>query len=234
MAPALLGLGPGLAFFAAVLGPKSFVVLLSLFSAFLWLLVMLLSSALLRPWAPLRGGAAGPYAGALLACAVFLMLLESSSLVAAEWGGGEDGENQVTWREHLESTLKEREVYWANKRESREDPTRTLCLTIDGADQGDFHLPSWWEQDKRACKMYKLKTHVTGCLVAGRQPWCFVSGDACKNGHNLTIQVLYDVLVGIKKDEGVLPDHINIQLDNTTRQNKGKYFFAFCQYLVHK
>jgi len=36
--------------------------------------------------------------GALLACAMFLMLLESSHLVEAEWGGGEDGENQVTWR----------------------------------------------------------------------------------------------------------------------------------------
>lgn len=65
---ALLGLGPGLAFFLVVLAPKSFVVLLTLASAFLWLTVLLLVSAVLRPWAPLPfSGDARAAAGALLA-----------------------------------------------------------------------------------------------------------------------------------------------------------------------
>lgn len=63
---ALLGLGPGLAFFLAIISPKSFVVLLSLFSAFLWLVVMLLTSALLRGFVPISATQPA-YAGTLLA-----------------------------------------------------------------------------------------------------------------------------------------------------------------------
>lgn len=63
---ALLGLGPGIAFFLAVIAPKSFVVLLSLFSAFLWLVVMLLASALLRGFVPIASTQQA-YAGTLLA-----------------------------------------------------------------------------------------------------------------------------------------------------------------------
>jgi anterior pharynx defective protein 1 len=63
---ALLGLGPGIAFFLAIIAPKSFVVLLSLFSAFLWLVVMLVTAALLRGFVPLAPTQAA-HAGTLLA-----------------------------------------------------------------------------------------------------------------------------------------------------------------------
>lgn len=63
---ALLGLGPGIAFFLAIIAPKSFVVLLSLFSAFLWLVVMLATAALLRGFVPVAPTQPA-HAGALLA-----------------------------------------------------------------------------------------------------------------------------------------------------------------------
>lgn len=63
---ALLGIGPGIAFFVMIIAPKSFVVLLSLFSAFLWLVVMLLTSALLRGFVPIAATTPA-YAGTLLA-----------------------------------------------------------------------------------------------------------------------------------------------------------------------
>lgn len=63
---ALLGIGPGIAFFCVIIAPKSFVVLLSLFSAFLWLVVMLLTSALLRGFVPITTTQPA-YAGVLLA-----------------------------------------------------------------------------------------------------------------------------------------------------------------------
>lgn len=61
-----LGIGPGIAFFLAVIAPKSFVVLLSFFSAFYWLLVLLLTSAIFRGFVPLPSTQPA-YAGALLA-----------------------------------------------------------------------------------------------------------------------------------------------------------------------
>lgn len=63
---ALLGLGPGIAFFLAIIAPKSFVVLLSLFSAFLWLVVMLATAALLSGFVPVAPTQPA-HAGALLA-----------------------------------------------------------------------------------------------------------------------------------------------------------------------
>jgi anterior pharynx defective protein 1 len=61
-----LGIGPGIAFFLAIIAPKSFVVLLSFFSAFYWLLVLLVTSALFRGFVPLPSTQPS-YAGALLA-----------------------------------------------------------------------------------------------------------------------------------------------------------------------
>lgn len=62
----LLGIGPGIAFFLLVIVPKSFVVLLSLFSAFLWLVVLLLTTAVFRGFVPISNNQPA-YAGALLA-----------------------------------------------------------------------------------------------------------------------------------------------------------------------
>jgi anterior pharynx defective protein 1 len=64
---ALLGLGPGIAFFLVIIAPKSFVVLLSLFSAFLWLVVMLLTSAVLRGFVPTATSSQPVFAAALIA-----------------------------------------------------------------------------------------------------------------------------------------------------------------------
>jgi anterior pharynx defective protein 1 len=61
-----LGIGPGIAFFIIIIAPKSFVVLLSAFSAFLWLVVMLITSAIFRGFVPLPAQQPS-YAGALLA-----------------------------------------------------------------------------------------------------------------------------------------------------------------------
>lgn len=61
----LLGLGAPAAFFAVFIAPKSFVVLVSIFSAFLWLCVLLLTTALLRGFVPLAPTAAS-YAGAVI------------------------------------------------------------------------------------------------------------------------------------------------------------------------
>ncbi|KAG2438950.1 hypothetical protein HYH02_010743 [Chlamydomonas schloesseri] len=61
-----LGLGPGIAFFIVLIARKSFLVLLALFSAFLWLVVLLLISAIFRAFVPLSS-TIGPYAGMLAA-----------------------------------------------------------------------------------------------------------------------------------------------------------------------
>jgi hypothetical protein len=61
-----LALGPAAAFYGVFIAPKSFVVLLSIFSAFFWLVVLLLTSAVFRggqfpACRGCSGGAAGAY-----------------------------------------------------------------------------------------------------------------------------------------------------------------------------
>ena len=48
-----------------------------------------------------------------------------------------------------------------------------------------------------------------------------------------TIEVLWRVLNDIQTEEGQLPGVLLLQLDNTTKQNKGRFLFAFLALLVH-
>lgn len=64
-----LGLGPGIAFFLAVLAQKSFLVLLTFTSAFFWLLTLLITSGIFRGFVPLESTQSA-YAGLLVGSVV--------------------------------------------------------------------------------------------------------------------------------------------------------------------
>mmetsp|Transcript_9328 Transcript_9328/g.16507 ORF Transcript_9328/g.16507 Transcript_9328/m.16507 type:complete len:287 (+) Transcript_9328:67-927(+) len=68
-----LGMGPGLVFFGFFIAPKSFLVLLTLTSAFFWLLSLLLISAIFKGFLPVTV-VASHYAG-LVACSVAIQEL---------------------------------------------------------------------------------------------------------------------------------------------------------------
>lgn len=50
---------------------------------------------------------------------------------------------------------------------------------------------------------------------------------------NLTLNCLLSIL-NQESENGLLPPTLYIQLDNTARENKNKYFIAFMAYLVEK
>lgn len=88
-----------------------------------------------------------------------------------------------------------------------------------------------------------MKQKVTGVLFHGavmRQDFVcfFTSSDNLPSGENQTIAALCrSLFVLIEKREAhglsVVPPELCIQLDNTTKDNKNRLFFAFCEYLVH-
>mmetsp|Transcript_20362 Transcript_20362/g.56735 ORF Transcript_20362/g.56735 Transcript_20362/m.56735 type:complete len:313 (+) Transcript_20362:87-1025(+) len=63
----LIGIGPLVAFFVPLLANKSFIVLLTFLSAFYWLVVLSLTSAVFRAFLPFHPSA-GSYLGVLLVC----------------------------------------------------------------------------------------------------------------------------------------------------------------------
>ena len=129
---------------------------------------------------------------------------------------------------------KERGVYWAHRHLARLYPERHLSLCIDGADQSDHSLPHLHEKTHTSGEAHKAKVHVTGVIAHGRDTYVYTCPFHVKFGHNMAIQALWDTIVDIqaRSADGKLPDNLYIQLDNTTRQNKGRYFTAFCEYLV--
>jgi hypothetical protein len=79
-----------------------------------------------------------------------------------------------------------------------------------------------------------FKLHITGVLVHGINPHVFIDKDTTKQGHTVTIQVLFELIAYEKKKrDGKLPKNLCLQLDNTTNQNKDKYLMAFTELLVN-
>jgi hypothetical protein len=136
-------------------------------------------------------------------------------------------------RLHVQEVMAERETYYHHRLLARQEPHLYASITIDAADQSQFHLPHFAEGDKEEAGAYKVKTHVVGALMHGHPPLCFISGNACKQGNNVTIQALYECLLKLEERPGGIPPTVFVQLDNTSKQNKSQFFFGFCELLVH-
>ena len=137
-------------------------------------------------------------------------------------------------REHLERVKRERLSYVMRQRLSIMNPTRYLSLIIDGADSSSMQLPHLAERSHISDACPKIKMHVLGCIAHGRDTYAYTCPPHIAQGHNITIQVLHRVLHDIKTKEGAIPPILHLQLDNTTKQNKGRFLMAYLAYLVQQ
>jgi len=94
---------------------------------------------------------------------------------------------------------------------------------------------------------YKFRLHIYGVLVHGQAPRVFLIQDHVEQGHpamllqtiqekvlkcmlfsdigaNITIECLQQTLRALQLARQEFPPHLDLQLDNTTKQNKNKYF----------
>jgi hypothetical protein len=109
-----------------------------------------------------------------------------------------------------------------------------MSMIIDGADQSKYDLPFWCESSHASDETKRLKMHLYGVLVHGRRSYVFVSPDHEEQGQNSTIQCIWEVIVDQYFANGKkLPNVLFLQLDNTTKQNKGRFVMAFLSLLVH-
>jgi hypothetical protein len=105
-------------------------------------------------------------------------------------------------------------------------------LIIDGADAGRFALPHFAQTCKSQAEAFKIRLHLLGCIAHGRDTYVFTCPSHVAQGNNVTIQVMHEVFKDIIAKDGKLPDTLLLQLDNTSKQNKGRFLFAYCQLLV--
>ena len=134
---------------------------------------------------------------------------------------------------HLREVEFERRAYYTNQCRAQCAPETYLSLIIDGADQSDQELPHFHERSHTMDSVQKQKLHVYGALAHGRRAYAFTLPAHVRQGHNTTIEVIWRVMEDIVATEGKLPPVFLLQLDNTTKQNKGTYLYVFLYLLVH-
>jgi len=134
-------------------------------------------------------------------------------------------------REHLKDIENEKLMYYSNRVRARKEPHKYLSIIIDGADQSKHDMPHFKDMSHLTNELRRIKMHLYGALVHGRGAYAFTMTDHESQGHNSTIQVLHSLLLEIGKT-GPIPPMLKLQLDNTTKQNKGQYLFAYLSLLV--
>ena len=92
-------------------------------------------------------------------------------------------------------------------------------------------MPHFKDMSHLTNELRRIKMHLYGALVHGQDAYAFTITDHEQQGHNSTIQVLHYILSDLAS-RGPLPPILKLQLDNTTKQNKGQYLFGFLSLLV--
>ena len=140
-------------------------------------------------------------------------------------------EDQILYRAHLDEVKAERLYYYSNRMYARKFPKEFLSIIIDGADQSKHDLPHFRDRSHCTSEAKRLKMHLYGALVHGVGAYAFTVPDHEHQGHNTTIQVLHEILAELRK-QGELPRVLKLQLDNTTKQNKGQFLYGYLALLV--
>ena len=141
-------------------------------------------------------------------------------------------ELQKKHKDHVLEMMKERSKYWTMREMALRYPKRLLSVIIDGADNGEHALPHFGRKSKASSEAFKSKLHVIGVIAHHRDSYVYTCPGHVKQGHNVTIQALWETIDDIKQKQGELPDNLHVQLDNTTKQNKGRFLAAFCEALA--
>ena len=136
-------------------------------------------------------------------------------------------------RIHIMGVRLERRAYYSNRMRARLEPHNYLSLIIDGADQGKHRVPHWPEKSHMMDEAMRQQLYAYGVLSHGRKAYTYLLPGHVRQGHDVTIDILWRVLCDTHHNEGKLPPVLLLQLDNTTKQNKGRYLFAFLALLVH-
>ena len=137
------------------------------------------------------------------------------------------------YQKHVAFIKRERRAYETKRMKAINNPREYLSLIIDGADAARFALPHFAHASSTTSKKWHLRLHILGCIAHGRRPYVFTCPSHYAQGHNITIQVIKDVILDTQRREGTLPPKLFLQLDNTTKQNKGKYLFGFLAHLMY-
>ena len=171
-------------------------------------------------------------------------------------------ENKIFLKRHLKSVQLMRYGYALRREKAREHPSTFMSMIIDACDSNTTTLPNIKSMSKSEDKYreYMLKHKVMGVRVHGlrNRDYLYMSPPFLgkKVGSNLTIEALaktlkYEEKLRLDKRKTCFvfplmiispfftsselgwPSTLFLQLDNTSKENKNQYVFAYLTHLVN-
>ena len=107
-------------------------------------------------------------------------------------------------RGHLRFVKRERLSYKLRQYESVCASNDYLSLIIDGADQSDHGIPHTCAKSHYTDQEWKLRMHLIGVIAHGHGAYVYTCPGNIAQGHNVTIQALFETLLQIKKEKSLI------------------------------
>jgi hypothetical protein len=137
---------------------------------------------------------------------------------------------------HQDFACLQRQKYTKHKQKARNTPDKYMCMIIDGMDQSKMIVPNLKGRgDVSDFKADLPQLHLTSARMADGHTYSYFNWDNIAKDGSAIPNILCRVLASQKAARGgKLAEVLYIQLDNTCRENKNRYVFAFLSLLVQQ
>ena len=138
-------------------------------------------------------------------------------------------------RDHLKFAKRERLSYATRRLRGKYLKKEYLSMIVDASDNSDYPIPHSYSKSHAIDNAWRLKMHLIGVLVHGVASFAYTCPSHMAQGNNITIQAIWDTIVNLRKRPEYakgLPPVFYLQLDNTTKQCKGRWVMAYLAMLV--
>jgi hypothetical protein len=126
----------------------------------------------------------------------------------------------------------ERQLYYIRRARGCDPAVSAMSMIVDAADQSDYAMPYFYNATHSSQKCFRVPTHLMGVLVHGEAVHAYTYYETFKQGNNVTIEAIHEALAVKLAKDGALPDTLYLQLDNTSKQCKGRYMIGFLGFLI--
>lgn len=135
-------------------------------------------------------------------------------------------------KRHHDFVARERRAYFMNQERAILTPDQAMSIIMDGADQSAFGLPHFTTITKDT-RGHALKVKLIGLLQHDGQSRLnlYTMTENFETGANHVIETLHR-FISSKMCGGTIPNELYVQVDNCTRENKNRFFFAYVESLV--
>ena len=147
-----------------------------------------------------------------------------------------EGEARILYQKakdrHIQDVKEDRYFYGMRIMEAKQFPNDIWSMVIDGSDTSQWGIPHPAQRTHESQKGKKLQCHIYGVIVHGHFAACYVLNSHLPGGTNVTIECLHRTFLKLLAQGKKFPPKLNLQLDNTSKDNKSRFVVAYLYMLV--